>query len=141
MNGPLDDCDRGSGAFPPQGIDPALVLEVFGQSPIVFHRIYVDVTGDILAALWLSYAVYYLNEYPEAAEAGWLARSQDDWHADTGMSRREQERARRRLRELGLIQERRRPNASMQFQVDYERLYDLLDAAAKLTADRPEGRG
>ncbi len=116
-------------ALPPQGIDPALILEIFGQTPVVFHRLYVDVTGDILAALWLSYAVYYLAELVADVDEGWLGRSQEMWQSDTGMSRREQERARRRLRDLGLISERRRPNAPMQFRVDFDRLFAGLEAA------------
>ena len=124
--------------YPPLGIDPSLVLEIFGQNPIVFHRIYVDVTGDILAALWLSYAVYYQNEMPEALDDGWLARSQAQWQEDTGLSRREQERARRRLRELDLIVERRQPNAPMQFRVNFDRLFDRLEVAA---ANAHSGQG
>ena len=111
-------------------IDPALLLEIHGQSPIVFHRIYVDVTGDILAALWLSYAVYYVTEGITVSRDGWWSRSQPQWSADTGMSRREQERARRCLRRLALIEERRQPNAPMLFRLDFERLYALLEAAA-----------
>ena len=111
-------------------IDPALLLEIHGQSPIVFHRIYVDVTGDILAALWLSYAVYYVTEGITVSRDGWWSRSQPQWSADTGMSRREQERARRCLRRLALIEERREPNAPMLFRLDFERLYALLEAAA-----------
>ena len=124
--------------YPPNGIDPSLVLEIFGQNPIVFHRIYVDVTGDILAALWLSYAVYYQNEVPEAFHDGWLSCSQAQWQADTGLSRREQERARRRLRELDLIVERRQPNAPMQFRVNFDCLFDRLEAAA---AQAQSGQG
>ena len=111
-------------------IDPALLLEIHGQSPIVFHRIYVDVTGDILAALWLSYAVYYVTEGITVSRDGWWSRSQPQWAADTGMSRREQERARRCLRRLALIEERRQPNAPMRFRLDFERLYTLLEVAA-----------
>ena len=46
------------------------------------------------------------------------------------MSRREQERARRCLRRLALIEERRQPNAPMRFRLDFERLYTLLEVAA-----------
>lgn len=114
--------------LPSQGIDPALILEIYGQTPVVFHRLYVDVTGDTLSALWLSYAVYYMNEFASSLEDGWLARSMEMWQEDTGMSRREQEGARRRLRDLGLIAERRRPNAPMQFRVDFDRLFAALQA-------------
>ncbi len=123
----------------PSGIDPTLLLEIYGQTPIVFHRIYVDITNDILAALWLSYAVFYVNEFPESVEDGWVARSQAHWQADTGLSRREQERARRRLRELGLITERRRPNAPMQYRVEFDRLFTCIERAAEVDPAREPG--
>ena len=34
-----------------------VVLEILGQAPIVFHRIFVDIMGSVTAALWLSYAL------------------------------------------------------------------------------------
>ena len=37
-----------------QGVNPTLLLELFGQTPIVFNRIYIDVTGSVSAALWLA---------------------------------------------------------------------------------------
>ena len=35
----------------------ATLLNWLGQSPITFHRIYVDITGSVVSGLWLSYAL------------------------------------------------------------------------------------
>ena len=39
---------------------------------------------------------------------GWVCRTQKDWKQDTAMSRREQETARRCLRDAGLLEEAKR---------------------------------
>ena len=111
-------------------VDPALLLEILGQAPIVFHRIFVDITGSVTAALWLSYALYALEAHP-AHHDGWFSKSQDEWQRDTGLTRREQETARRRLRVLELLEERRAMNLPLAFRVDCLRLHALIDTHAR----------
>ena len=110
-------------------VDPALLLEILGQAPIVFHRIFVDITGSVTAALWLSYALYALEER-RAGDDGWFSKSQDEWQRDTGLTRREQETARKRLRALELLEERRGMNLPLTFRVDCLRLLALIEAQA-----------
>ncbi len=80
--------------------------------PITFHRVFVDLTGSINAALMLSNAVYWTNKLPPERE-GWFHKSLEEWTAETGMTRREQDTARERLVEIGLLETRRAklPNA------------------------------
>lgn len=107
-------------------IETDLLLDLLGQTPIVFHRCYVGITGSVTAALWLSYAVYHLTENtPE--DDGWFSKSQLEWEQETGLSRREQESARKLLVGLNILRERRpglqRP---MQFQIDLDVLMQRL---------------
>lgn len=111
-------------------IDPGLLLELFGQTPIVFNRLYIDVTGSVPAALWLAYAVYYVCERA-AAPGDWFARSQEEWQLETGLSRREQESARKRLRILGVLEEQRRQNAPMAYRLVFPRLKELMEFHAR----------
>ena len=111
-------------------IEPALLLEILGQAPIVFHRVFVDITGSVTAALWLSYALYALDA-AGVPDGGWFDKSQHDWQRDTGLTRREQESARRRLRALALIEERRGMNRPLAYRVDCARLLALIDARAE----------
>ena len=74
--------------------------------PITFHRVFVDLTGSINAALLLSQAVYWTNRLPPERE-GWFYKTKEEWTAETGLSRKEQDKARERLGELGLIESRR----------------------------------
>lgn len=38
-------------------LQSAMLLDLVGQAPITINRAFVDLTGNVLAALWLSYAV------------------------------------------------------------------------------------
>lgn len=132
----LDDPYEGEMMESQHGIDPTLLLEVLGQIPIVFNRIYIDVTGSVTAALWLAYAVYHLSERG-CDNAGWFSKSQQEWELDTGLSRREQETARARLRALSLLEERRLPNQPLAYRIMLPALRSAMeDHAQRLKEER-----
>jgi hypothetical protein len=87
------------------GITPELLLAVF-DSPVSFHRCLVPVSGGITPALLLSHAIWTTQSL-DAEHAGWFTKSQVQWTEETGLSRWEQETARRALRQAGLLEERR----------------------------------
>jgi len=87
------------------GITPQLLLEVF-DIPVSFHRCLVPITGGVTSALMLSQAIWITQALDPEAD-GWFIRSQEQWTLETGLSRWEQETARRALRRSGLIEERR----------------------------------
>ena len=72
----------------------------------MFHRCLVPVTGSVTAALMLSQAIRDTEDLDPLA-GGWFSKSQEQWAEATGLSRWEQETARRALRQAGLIEERR----------------------------------
>jgi len=86
-------------------ITAELLLEVF-DLPVTFHRCLVPITGGVTAALMLSQAICTTQAIETAAD-GWFAKSQDQWTDETGLSRWEQETARRALRSAGFLEERR----------------------------------
>lgn len=93
-------------------VTPALILECFDE-PVSFHRAYARMTGSVTAALLLtlavdwSYAALAPHEDGSGEEEGWFERSQEAIQEATCLSRWELETARRKLRELGLLEERR----------------------------------
>ena len=111
------------------GITPQLLLDVF-DAPVSFHRCLVPVTGGITSALLLSQAIW-TSQWLEPAADGWFLRSQDDWTQETGLSRWEQESARRALRRSGLLEERRiGMPARLWFRVRPDAVWRALQAAA-----------
>ena len=89
----------------PIAISAELLLEVF-DIPVSFHRCLVPVAGGVTPALMLSQAIW-TTQTLEATEDGWFMRSQEQWTQETGLTRWEQETARRALRQVGLLEERR----------------------------------
>ncbi|HBU29621.1 MAG: hypothetical protein U0932_00985 [Thiobacillus sp.] len=111
-------------------ISPAMLLDIFDE-PIVFQRAYVGLTGSAVAALFLSYAIYTTERLPKDAE-GWFRKTGDQWKAETGLTRFEQQTARRILRELDVLIERRAGlPAELWFKIRVDRILELLSDQAE----------
>ena len=89
----------------PLSITETLLLDVF-DLPVSFHRCLVPVTGSVTAALMLSQAIWTSQASAPAAD-GWFVKSREEWEDETGLSRWEQQTARRVLRDGGFLEERR----------------------------------
>ncbi len=97
---------------------------MFPSKIIAFHREYVDLTGSITAALLLSQAVYWASKTKDPD--GWFYKSLADWHEETGMKRREQDGARKRLdKHSWWTEDRHGPRGTVRYRVDIQ----LLEAA------------
>ena len=112
-----------------------LVMAVF-DIPVTFHRSLVGVTGSVTAALMLSQAIAW-TETLTPDEGGWFTKSQDDWAAATGLSRWEQETARRVLRDADFMEERKSGlPAKLWFRVRQAQIWKALHAVSQSTAER-----
>jgi len=112
-----------------------LVMAVF-DIPVTFHRSLVGVTGSVTAALMLSQAIAW-TETLTPDEGGWFTKSQDDWADATGLSRWEQETARRVLRDADFMEERKSGlPAKLWFRVRQAQIWKALHAVSQSTADR-----
>ena len=112
-----------------------LVMAVF-DIPVTFHRSLVGVTGSVTAALMLSQAIAW-TETLTPDEGGWFTKSQDDWADATGLSRWEQETARRALRDADFMEERKSGlPAKLWFRVRQAQIWKALHALSKSTAGR-----
>ena len=111
------------------GITPQVLLDVF-DTPVSFHRCLVPVTGGVTSALMLSQAIWTTQSLEPSAD-GWFIRSQEQWTQETGLSRWEQETARRALRRSGLLEERRvGMPAKLWFRVRPDAVWRALQAHA-----------
>lgn len=111
-------------------ISPELLLEVFDK-PICIHRSLLPLTKSVTAALFLTYAIEQMEDLPLESD-GWFAKSQDGWESEIGLSRFEQEGARKILRQLELLEEKRiGMPAKMVYRVNAQKLMRLLGQQAK----------
>lgn len=74
--------------------------------PIAYHRIFRKVSGSTVAAVFLSQAWYWSQRIPEDRD-GWFYKKQAEWEDETGLSRSEQETARKKLVQLDILEEKR----------------------------------
>lgn len=114
--------------------DDVVVFELLGP-PITFHRRLVEITGSVTASLMLSHTIVQTMRIISKRPDGWFWKSRDEWHLETGLSRWEQEAARKSLKELALIEEKKVLEACggqdathivMYYRVNLEQLEQLL---------------
>ncbi|WGM01933.1 hypothetical protein [Arsenophonus nasoniae] len=101
--------------------------------PIAFHRSFVTITKSVTSALMLSQAIYWAKRGKTHSDGeAWFYKTQADWEEETGLSRREQETARKKLIGLGVMNEKRTGvPARIFFSIDFNKLEELLDCTNK----------
>ena len=107
--------------------EPRRASEVLQGKVIAFHVEYVHLTGSVTAALFLSQLVYWQGKGADGD--GWIYKTAKEWTEETGLSRKEQGGARKKLIELGLIEERRKATAGapIEYLLNKERFSELVD--------------
>lgn len=116
-------------------------LRALLKRPVAYHRAFAKIGGGATAGLMLSQAWYWSSKVDED---GWFFKSQEEWEEETGLTRTEQETARRNLRERGLIEEKRAGMpARLYFRVNAETLFRLLaeNPQTRLQESRNQERG
>lgn len=95
------------------------------RRPVAFYPALAELGGSVEAGLFLSQACYWTPRTND--DDGWFYKTQSDWHTETMLSRRQQEKARLQLVHRGLISERLAGvPARLYFRVNWERLQGLL---------------
>lgn len=95
--------------------------------PIAYQRIFSHLTGDPITALFLSQALHWTPR--TNSDDGFFYKTQADWWTETGLTRYHQETARRKLRKLGILEEKLKGiPAQLYFKLDLDRLAELLKA-------------
>ncbi len=105
--------------------------------PIAFHRVFVKLTGSVTAALMLSQAMYW-SKRANSNNEGWFYKTRDQWEEETGLSRYEQESARKALRRLSFWKEELRGvPAQMHYRIDITALSNELLLFSGSRAEKP----
>ena len=119
-------------------ITPSMLLTIL-DSPIAYHRIYATITGSVTSAVMLSQAMYWT---PRTSDPhNWFYKTADDWQEETGLSRREQETARRILKDLQILEEKKHGlPCKLFFRVNLEVLYRLIVGSANQDSTKGENK-
>lgn len=118
-------------------VDHALVAAfeaVLYDRPIAYRPVLARVGGSVTAGIMLAQAIYWTprGDDPE----GWFYKTQQEWEAETALTRSEWINARKALRACGVLEERLRGvPATLHYRVDLAKLTELL---AELPQCAPE---
>lgn len=108
-----------------QSISMIRLIEAMNDQPIAFNKHYVFIGCGINGALMLSQLVYWTARTKDAD--GWIYKTQTEWTQETGLTRTEQENARKKLLELNFIKEKKQGvPCRVFFCVERENLYKAL---------------
>ncbi|MDR5645365.1 hypothetical protein [Burkholderia cenocepacia] len=107
--------------------------------PIAFGTRLARITGHPKDAMLLSQLVYWTRRGRDVGgNGGWVHKTREHWFAETGLSREEQENARRRLRDRSLIAEWRggRP-ACLHYRLDVRAMSAAVRANCRMVGPLP----
>lgn len=111
-------------------------LESLLDRPIAFQRAFVSLGAGVTGALLLSQAVYWSRR--STLRGGWFYKTREDWEEETGLTRREQEGARKKLRDLGVLEEKKRGiPCKTYYRINTDSLQTCLHKTAQLGGTKP----
>lgn len=100
---------------------------LMGQGVVAYQRGLARAVGDHSAGLLLSQFWYWAEHLPQERE-GWFFMTQEQIYEETVMTRREQETARRKLRDLGILEEKKRGvPAKLWYRINTQAVVVLLE--------------
>ncbi|MEN4984531.1 hypothetical protein [Acinetobacter modestus] len=115
------------------------LIDAMNERPVAFNRHYVALGCGINGALMLSQMVYWSKK---SNADGWFYKTIDQWEEETGLSRYEQEGARKKLRDLGFIIELKKGvPCKVHFKVDQDALYKALIKLASKPEETEQNTG
>lgn len=95
------------------------------DQPIAFNKHYVFIGCGINGALMLSQLVYWTARTKDSE--GWIYKDHHEWTRETGLTRKEQHTARKTLKNLGFISEKKHGvPPRVFFRIERENLYKAL---------------
>lgn len=93
--------------------------------PIAYNPSFRRITSSAVAGIFLSQAWYWSKRHKE--DDGWFYKTGKEWEEETGLTRSEQETARKHCARVGVLEQKRKGiPATMYYRVKKERVYELL---------------
>ena len=115
------------------------IIKLLGDRPVAYHPILAKALSGVVEAVFVSQLLYWYGR--GKLEDNWIWKTQEEWTQETGLTRSNQETARRNLKKLGILKEKRKGvPGKMHFQLDLDRLADLLTMLDSDIVETPQSR-
>jgi hypothetical protein len=99
----------------------SVIMGLLRDQPVAYRPDLARAVGSVKAGIMLSQALSH------AENGGWFCKSQQEWEEETGLSRREQDTAMKKLRSLGVLEEKVRGiHRIIYYRVNMDKLVSLL---------------
>jgi len=99
--------------------------EFLQSKPVAYYPDFAAISGSTNAGVLLSQLFYWKDK--ESDPDGWIYKTQKDWQTEIYLTRNEQETARKKLRENGILQERLKGNpAKLYYKIDFDVIIERL---------------
>ena len=100
-------------------------IEKLLDRPIAFQRVFMELGAGASGALLLSQAVYWSNRTSNADK--WFYKTIEEWTEETGLSRHEQDGARKKLKAKGVLEiVKKGIPCKTYYRVNFEKLAEVL---------------
>lgn len=108
-------------------VDSVAILKKILQRPIAFHPVFAQISGSVNAGLFLSQLFYWQDKGSD--EEGWIYKTYEEWKQETTMSRHELDGARKTLKSLFLIEEKKTGcPARLYYRINFESIVTILSS-------------
>ena len=108
-----------------------ILKAILVDRPVAYHPHLAKAVGSVTAGLFLSQLLYWSDKGSEPE--GWIWKTQEDWREEIGLSRREQETARKHLVSLDVLEEQRRSiPAKLYYRINFDALTRLLEQQTRM---------
>lgn len=105
--------------------------------PIAFHRCFAELMGSITYGVFLGQLYYWATRDGVINNDGWFYKTSNAWFNETMLSRYELEAARKKAKELGILEEKKEGvPCKLWFKLDFDKLFSLLETS-KLASESP----
>jgi hypothetical protein len=106
-----------------------IILEMIGRPPIAFYRPLASIAGGATGGLFLSQLLYWNGKGDDTE--GWIYKTGEEWQEETCLTRSEQECARKVLKQLCIVEEKKKGlPCRLHYRINFEKLFTLLSNIA-----------
>lgn len=111
------------------------LLNLLSDRPVAYHPDIARIVGGVKAAVFLCQLLYWTGKGKRLD--GYIWKIQTEWEKEIALTRYEQEGARKKLKELGILKEKLRGiPAKLHYKVDTDRLLEMIGNFYNKPADK-----
>ena len=114
-----------------------VIETILTDRPLAYHPVLAKIAGSATSGIFIAQILYWT---PRSRDAdGWIYKTQDELYEETALSRREQETARKRLKQASMLEERhqRMPNR-MYYRARVDHIARLIEKYDEITSSEEQ---